>query len=513
MVKRFAAFMAALLLTLLPVSGIVSAAIANPIANPSAEDGTTAPNGWSASTWDGTGTGNDFNENLQYVSGDAHSGTKSLKVTIDGYDRVYTPGEGGIGGSMSGDAGDAKWVFNPLTVGTGEGQLQAGKQYRVTFWYKAQSGVIPKVVSMSCLDSAAVCESAKFFGMPNPVPAANSDTVWTKYTDTFSVPADAKGVSVFAFLDQNGWIQTDDYSIDEYTPTGFNEGLLTLTYDDGHEDNVRNLLPLLNSDAYKDIKTTQCFETVTLQTQAATQNNLKAFQNGGHEICSHTINHPMLTQMNDSQLTAELKDSKTFLEGVAGTSVPNFASPYGDYDQRVINAIKAAGYTSHRTVDEGYNSKDNYDPYRIRVQNITPDITADQVSAWIQKAQSEKTWLVLVYHRVVDTTDTAEEPAGAFDTTKVLMEQHLAAIKASGIKVQTMKDALANTQAQIDGTTTPPVVKPGDANGDNLVNIKDATLVSLNWGKSGMTRAQGDLNGDGTVNIKDATLISLNWSK
>ena len=60
---------------------------------------------------------------------------------------------------------------------------------------------------------------------------------------------------------------------------------------------------------------------------------------------------------------------------------------------------------------------------------------------------------------------------------------------------------------------TPPTSKPGDVNGDGAVNIKDATLVSLNWGKTGVTAAQGDLNGDGTVNIKDATLVSLNWGK
>jgi len=73
----------------------------------------------------------------------------------------------------------------------------------------------------------------------------------------------------------------------------------------------------------------------------------------------------------------------------------------------------------------------------------------------------------------------------------------------------------ATTQAYYDGAQFFNAVptKPGDANGDGLVNIKDATLVSLNWGKTGATLAQGDLNGDGLVNIKDATLVSLNWGK
>lgn len=57
------------------------------------------------------------------------------------------------------------------------------------------------------------------------------------------------------------------------------------------------------------------------------------------------------------------------------------------------------------------------------------------------------------------------------------------------------------------------VAKAGDVNGDNLVNIQDATIVSLNWNKTAATRAMGDVSGDGVVNIQDATIISLNWSK
>jgi peptidoglycan/xylan/chitin deacetylase (PgdA/CDA1 family) len=442
-------------ITLPPANG--SLAIANASGELTSDNQT--PLGWTKSSW--SDPVNAFTATHQYVTNDGHDGSKSMKVTVSGYDRTYSAGEGGIGGVLSGDQGDAKWMFTPITVGNGTDQLQAGKQYRISFWYKASNGVIPKVVSMSCIDDAAVCENVQYFGMPNPL--TTSETTWTKYTDTFSVPTNAKAVSVFAFIDQNGWIQTDDYSIEAYTPSGFNEALLSLTYDDGHEDNVRNLLPLLAKSEYSSIKTTQCFETVTLQTQAATQSNLKAFQNAGHEICSHTINHPMLTQISSSQLATELQDSKTYLEQVSGVAVPNFASPYGDYNQAVIAAIKAAGYSSHRTVDEGYNSKDNYDPYRIRVQNIGPTTTAAQVSEWIAHAKADKTWLVLVYHRVVDTTDAAEEAPGAFDTTKELMEQHLAAIKASGIKVETMAQALATTKAQINGTnppadTTKPVI-------------------------------------------------------
>ncbi|MEK7153641.1 MAG: polysaccharide deacetylase family protein, partial [Patescibacteria group bacterium] len=372
MVKKFVACMAAFLLTLLPVAGIASAAAltTNPIANPSVETGAATPDGWTSSWWtDTTVGGNGFTPTFEYTN-DGHGDSKSVKVTVADYERTYVPGaeNGTQGGALTGDNGDAKWIFSPIPTST----LQVSQQYRFNAWYK--SNVIPKVVAMYCLDDPAVCENAQFFGMPAPQPGTDAQTTWQKYSDTFSIPQGATAVSVFMFLDQNGWLQSDDYSIEDYTPTDWNQPLLTLTFDDGHEDNVANALPLLTQYGFK---STQCFETGTLTadpTQA--QTNVGAFFNAGHEICSHTVTHPMMTQISDGQLAEELSQSKTYLEGLIGQPVPDFASPYGDYDARVNNAIRAAGYASHRTVDEGFNSKDNFDPYRLRVQNIFNTTTA-----------------------------------------------------------------------------------------------------------------------------------------
>jgi hypothetical protein len=229
----------------------------------------------------------------------------------------------------------------------------------------------------------------------------------------------------------------------------------------------------------------------------------------------------MLTQISDTQLTKELTESKAYLESIIGQPVPNFASPYGDYNPHVNAAIQAAGYASHRTVDEGFNSKDNYNPYRIRVQNIfydsanTKTTSATQVAAWVAQAQADHTWLVLVYHRVVDTTKAGQagyEAPGPYDTSADMMKQHLEAIKASGIKVATMADALATTKAQLGGTP-PPAPKPGDANNDGVVDALDLSAVLSNWNKTGATRAQGDVNNDGTVDALDLSAVLAKWSK
>ncbi len=63
-------------------------------------------------------------------------------------------------------------------------------------------------------------------------------------------------------------------------------------------------------------------------------------------------------------------------------------------------------------------------------------------------------------------------------------------------------------------TSTGTVVrKPGDANLDTFVDTKDAVILSLNWGKTGMSFNQGNFNESGAVDTQDAVILSLNWGK
>jgi peptidoglycan/xylan/chitin deacetylase (PgdA/CDA1 family) len=241
------------------------------------------------------------------------------------------------------------------------------------------------------------------------------------------------------FVNGNGWLQTDDYSIADYHPNGFNRPLLTLTFDDGHEDNATNALPLLNQYGFK---STQCYATSFIEGQSqAVINGVMAFYNSGHEICSHTVTHPMLTTKVGADLDYELRHSKEYLEQLIGQPVLNFASPYGDHNAAVNDVIDNY-YQSHRTVDEGFNSKDNFDIYRLRVQNILDTTTAAQVKAWVEQAQADKTWLILVYHRV------ATNP-GPYDSYITDFTAQLEVIKQSGITVQTYQDALTEVRAQL----------------------------------------------------------------
>ena len=64
----------------------------------------------------------------------------------------------------------------------------------------------------------------------------------------------------------------------------------------------------------------------------------------GVEIGSHTVSHPYLTQLADSELDRELRESRERLEHQLGRRCRFVAYPYGDHDERVRAAARAAGY-------------------------------------------------------------------------------------------------------------------------------------------------------------------------
>jgi peptidoglycan/xylan/chitin deacetylase (PgdA/CDA1 family) len=391
-----AASFAATTTELVPNNSLEQAVTSNP----------NMPTSWLTSSWGSN------RPTYQYMN-EGHTGSRSVKVTMANY-----------------VSGDAKWYFEPQT-------LTPGQAYRCSLYYK--TNVVPHVVAMF-LDAN---ENEYFLGMPDPQP--NGTTDWQYYSDTFVVPSYAKTTTVFFFLTQNGWVQTDDYHLETYQPTGFNRPLVTLTVDDSFEDNVSTLLPKLQA---LGLKATQfvCTQFVEggpgIVPDPNAQADILAFKNAGFEIGSHSVTHPFLTQMTTAQVDYELSHSQAYLRTLTGATLNNFASPYGDYNASVNNEIRKY-YRSHRTVDEGYNSKDNFDPYRIRVQNMQITTTMTEYQSWLDRAKATNTWLVIVYHRV--TTDSPEQ----YDTTPAEFDKQMAALVASGMTVKTYNDALTEVGSQM----------------------------------------------------------------
>lgn len=71
---------------------------------------------------------------------------------------------------------------------------------------------------------------------------------------------------------------------------------------------------------------------------------LDELRSQGWEVGSHTRSHPHLTAVSDEELATELAESKWMLEQQLGETCTSIAYPYGDHDERVMQATEAAGY-------------------------------------------------------------------------------------------------------------------------------------------------------------------------
>lgn len=85
-----------------------------------------------------------------------------------------------------------------------------------------------------------------------------------------------------------------------------------------------------------------------------------------HIIGGHTVNHPMdMKELTEEQIQFEIEDNREWLREITGQEVEVFCYPRGRYDERVIAALKRAGYLEARTTAIGWHFGVPEDPYRV----------------------------------------------------------------------------------------------------------------------------------------------------
>ena len=97
----------------------------------------------------------------------------------------------------------------------------------------------------------------------------------------------------------------------------------------------------------------------------------------GVEIGAHSATHGFLTQYSPPALQNELVAPRRQLDERLGTPTHSFAYPQGDYDDRVVRAVRDAGYATAATVDQGRAGRQS-DPLRLPrllvSNNTTPHV-------------------------------------------------------------------------------------------------------------------------------------------
>lgn len=158
---------------------------------------------------------------------------------------------------------------------------------------------------------------------------------------------------------------------------------LMITADDGYQDNLTRMLPLLEKYGYKAVVYVVTGEGYNRWDVEQASNpdtrvdlmngeQLKALVASGHvEIGGHTLTHPRLSKLAPEQQAYEIQENKRQLETLLGHPLLSFAYPYGDMDESAKAQAMAAGYRFAVATNSGPRAM-HQDPFRIRRIAIFP---------------------------------------------------------------------------------------------------------------------------------------------
>lgn len=135
---------------------------------------------------------------------------------------------------------------------------------------------------------------------------------------------------------------------------------VALTFDDGYLDNFTVVFPILRSHHFVAI-----FFVMTGAVGKpgyVSWADLRVMHAAGMAIESHTVHHPDLTHVSDTRLAGELTQSREAIIRELSEIPVVLAYPFGDYNERVVAAVRAAGYLIAVTTKPGslLNPQDTY---------------------------------------------------------------------------------------------------------------------------------------------------------
>ncbi len=160
--------------------------------------------------------------------------------------------------------------------------------------------------------------------------------------------------SELSWLRENGYasIGLDDLVSHISTGTPLPARPVILSFDDDWEGQYRYGLPLLKK--YGFTATFYIWVVVVGRKNHMSWNQIRELSADGMKLGAHTLTHPFLTRVrSDETLQREILGSKEIIERRTGAAVTSLAYPFGQYDERVVLAAKAAGFSSARSTWPG----------------------------------------------------------------------------------------------------------------------------------------------------------------
>jgi peptidoglycan/xylan/chitin deacetylase (PgdA/CDA1 family) len=184
-----------------------------------------------------------------------------------------------------------------------------------------------------------------------------------------AAPADAPYPELYVtrpdFHRQIDWLEEHGYqavTLEEVERAWYDGGKLpakpvVLSFDDGYRPQFTYGLPELKRHGWPGV--------LNLKAEGSDlyDSNVEAMIDAGWELAAHTIDHQDLTTLDPAQLSEEVAGSRAILRREYGVPVADFCYPAGRFNETVIDAVKAAGYTAATTEIAGDASREK--PYEL----------------------------------------------------------------------------------------------------------------------------------------------------
>jgi peptidoglycan/xylan/chitin deacetylase (PgdA/CDA1 family) len=184
-----------------------------------------------------------------------------------------------------------------------------------------------------------------------------------------AAPADAPYPELYVarpdFHRQMDWLDAHGYqavTLEAVENAWYDQGALpakpvVISFDDGYRPQFTYALPELRRHGWPGVLNLKA-EGSDLYTS-----NVEAMIDAGWELAAHTIHHLDLTTLDAAQLKEEVSGSRQILRREYGVPVANFCYPAGQFDDTIIAAVKAAGYTGATTEIPG--DAERQKPYEL----------------------------------------------------------------------------------------------------------------------------------------------------
>jgi peptidoglycan/xylan/chitin deacetylase (PgdA/CDA1 family) len=115
----------------------------------------------------------------------------------------------------------------------------------------------------------------------------------------------------------------------------------------------------------------------------------------GFEIGCHSMTHPYLSDLTETELKREIVDAKLQIETILGRAIKHFSCPGGRYDQRALRMARQAGFASVAN-SQFYANSPSTNPYELGRVAMLRDLTLEEFDEtcrghglWKKRLQNE----------------------------------------------------------------------------------------------------------------------------